>query len=125
MVNNDILMNSELVWKTFREICVNMPDTFDMPYPSYDQITFPEGYEKPPKELFENKFNEFLGEENFKKLREQRNILLDKTDKYIVADFSHPTPEAKQAWLDYRQALRDLPANTTDPENPVWPEAPN
>jgi hypothetical protein len=27
--------------------------------------------------------------------------------------------------LDYRQALRDLPANTTDPENPVWPTAPN
>jgi hypothetical protein len=24
----------------------------------------------------------------------------------------------------HRQALRDLPANTTDPENPVWPEAP-
>jgi hypothetical protein len=23
------------------------------------------------------------------------------------------------------KALRDLPANTTDPENPVWPEAPN
>jgi len=46
------------------------------------------------------------------------------TDKYATIVFPHPTEEAKQAWLDYRQALRDLPANTTDPENPVWPEMP-
>ena len=57
-------------------------------------------------------------------LRENRNQLLDKTDRYATIDYPHPTEEAKQAWLDYRQALRDLPANTTDPENPVWPEAP-
>jgi hypothetical protein len=57
-------------------------------------------------------------------MRRKRNILLDQTDKYIVTDYPHPTEEAKQAWLDYRQALRDLPANTTDPTNPVWPEAP-
>jgi len=27
-------------------------------------------------------------------------------------------------WMDYRQALRDLPANTTDPANPDWPVKP-
>jgi len=58
------------------------------------------------------------------KLRKQRDELLDKTDRYATIDYPHRTPEAKQAWLDYRQALRDLPANTTDPENPVWPTAP-
>ena len=26
------------------------------------------------------------------------------------------------AQTTYRQELRDLPANTTDPANPVWPE---
>jgi hypothetical protein len=30
----------------------------------------------------------------------------------------------KQEWEVYRQALRDLPANTADPENPVWPTLP-
>ena len=74
-------------------------------------------------------FDEELFLETYKKLvlndvRKERNTLLDSTDKYIVADFPHPTEEVKQSWLDYRQALRDLPANTTDPENPVWPEAP-
>jgi len=39
-------------------------------------------------------------------------------------DYPHATEEVKQAWLDYRQALRDLPGNTTDPENPVWPTPP-
>jgi len=57
-------------------------------------------------------------------LRKARNELLDKTDRYATIDYPHPTEEAKQAWLDYRQALRDLPANTTDPSNPVWPTAP-
>lgn len=62
--------------------------------------------------------------EELKQLRTNRNALLDQTDKYIVADYPHPTPEARQAWLDYRQALRDLPSTTEDPTNPVWPIAP-
>jgi len=69
------------------------------------------------------KENELLTK-SFKKLREQRNTRIAQTDYLATIDYPHPTPEAKQAWLDYRQALRDLPSNTTDPENPVWPEAP-
>lgn len=74
-------------------------------------------------------FDEALFLETYKKLvlndvRKERDNLLDKTDKYVTIDYPHPTPEAKQAWLDYRQALRDLPANTMDPENPAWPESP-
>ena len=57
-------------------------------------------------------------------IRKTRNELLDKTDRYTTIDYPHPTEEAKQAWLDYRQALRDLPSNTTDPSNPVWPTPP-
>jgi hypothetical protein len=57
-------------------------------------------------------------------IRYFRNTLLNQSDKYVTIDFPHPTPEARQAWLDYRQALRDLPANTEDPANPVWPVPP-
>lgn len=35
------------------------------------------------------------------------------------------TPEQHTDLLTYRQALRDLPENTTDPTNPNWPEASN
>jgi hypothetical protein len=52
-------------------------------------------------------------------LRERRNCLLSKTDYLALAD-STLTDEMST----YRQALRDLPANTTDPANPVWPTKP-
>jgi hypothetical protein len=57
-------------------------------------------------------------------IRYFRNTLLNQSDKYVTIDFPHATPEARQAWVDYRQALRDLPANTEDPANPVWPVPP-
>ena len=60
----------------------------------------------------------------FEKLRKERNLLLNNTDKYTINDWPHSAEEVKQAWLDYRQALRDLPSNTTDPENPIWPTPP-
>ena len=91
---------------------------------SWDSIRLPEGYEKPPKEAFEAKLQELLDAQPLKELRTKRNTVLDQTDKYIVTDYPHPTPEKKQEWLDYRQALRDLPSVTEDPANPVWPTPP-
>ena len=52
-------------------------------------------------------------------LRELRNGLLSETDWWANSDV---TMTAEQT--AYRQALRDLPANTTDPANPVWPTKP-
>ena len=53
-------------------------------------------------------------------LRSQRNELLSQSDWTQVAD----APVDAAAWATYRQALRDLPANTTDPANPTWPTKP-
>lgn len=55
--------------------------------------------------------------------RSLRNFKLRECDWVVMSDVSMPE-ETKKAWLDYRQALRDLPANTEDPENPVWPTPP-
>lgn len=57
-------------------------------------------------------------------IRQERNKRIAQTDYLAIPDYPHATEEAKQAWLDYRQALRDLPANTEDPAAPVWPIAP-
>jgi hypothetical protein len=56
-------------------------------------------------------------------LRTQRNIKLSETDWTQIADapISNAT---KIAYLDYRQALRDIIKNTVDPLNPVWPTPP-
>ena len=53
-------------------------------------------------------------------LRSTRNALLADCDWTVLSD----TPTSTAAWKTYRQELRDLPANTTDPFNPVWPTAP-
>jgi len=55
----------------------------------------------------------------FDNLRGERNLKLAACDWRVLPD---QTPT--QSWLDYRQALRDLPENTVDPVNPIWPVAP-
>lgn len=52
-------------------------------------------------------------------LRTERDRLIAETDWMVLPD---RTPTDEQ--LAYRQALRDLPANTVDPANPVWPTKP-
>lgn len=94
---------------------------------SYDSISCVGENETtiPTQEEIEIKINELIVDRKWEEFRMKRNRLLRETDIYSSGDYPHPTEEAKQAWFDYRQALRDLPANTTDPENPVWPTAPN
>jgi hypothetical protein len=46
-------------------------------------------------------------------LRKYRNILLELSDKYVLPDFPHSNETTKQAWITYRQNLRDLPSNST------------
>jgi len=81
---------------------------------------------------FQAKMNELRPVEALKKLREERDLLLDKTDRYALPDYPH-SEESRQAWMTYRQTLRDLPANspvaTIDPETGalegvVWPVIP-
>jgi len=53
-------------------------------------------------------------------LRAERNRLLAACDWTQAAD----APVDRAAWAAYRQALRDLPANTADPRDPQWPSPP-
>ena len=61
-------------------------------------------------------------------LRAKRDQLLAETDwvtlKAIDLSNDGLGIQLPQVWMDYRQALRDLPANTVDPANPVWPVKP-
>jgi len=56
----------------------------------------------------------------WERLRTERDKLLSSSDWTQVAD----APVDKTAWATYRQVLRDLPSNTTDPFDPVWPTKP-
>ena len=53
-------------------------------------------------------------------LRTKRTKLLAETDYLAMSDLT-----LSEDMRAYRQALRDLPANTTDPANPTWPTKPS
>jgi len=76
--------------------------------------------------------------EKFASLRERRNKLLVQSDwsqilyaeatDTEVAIYGHKDSLIKdfiaREWAEYRQQLRDLPSNTTDPDNVEWPSPP-
>lgn len=55
------------------------------------------------------------------RLRNRRNALIAESDWRVVPD----APWDTAPWIEYRQALRDLPANTTDPRKAEWPVSPD
>jgi hypothetical protein len=57
------------------------------------------------------------------RIRAERNFLLSQSDWTQLAD-APLSPEQKQAWTVYRQALRDVPSSFATPEEFVWPTAP-
>ena len=61
--------------------------------------------------------------EQWAALRAERDRLLAACD-WVVVKAQEAGEAVPAAWATYRQALRDLPANTADPANPVWPTKP-
>ena len=61
-----------------------------------------------------------LNNETAAKNREERNRRIAETDWMACSDVT-----MSNDWKTYRQALRDLPANTSDPANPTWPTKPS
>ena len=58
------------------------------------------------------------------KLRSERDSLLLSSDFTQLGDIGL-SDSKKAEWVTYRKALRDLPANTSDPANPNWPTKPS
>ena len=87
-----------------------------------DKITWLE--ENPPttpaKEDIIAKAAELQSEADWIDFRKTRTEKLQETD-YLGASDMTMTDEMRA----YRQALRDLPENTIDPANPVWPTKPS
>ena len=88
---------------------------------------------KPTLAECEAAWQEIISEAPMKQLREERDKKLLETDKYTsIPDWPHPSEVVKQAWLTYRQELRDLPATTTPQldengnlTNVTWPTPPS
>jgi len=52
-------------------------------------------------------------------VRENRNLLLELSDSKVWPDY------VPDAWRTYRQALRDIPAQSGFPSNVIWPDDPD
>ena len=86
---------------------------------------------KPVDQVYEVELYKVANADAIKKFREERNVLLDKSDKYMTLDYPHLLEKDIQNWKDYRRALRDLPmtarptldadGNLTGVEWPVVP----
>jgi hypothetical protein len=61
-------------------------------------------------------------ERSIAEMKNIRNNLLKESDWTAIPD-ANPKP-SKEAWLIYRQALRDLPQNFEDPSEVIWPQKP-
>ena len=70
--------------------------------------------------------DEYLNSSSFlwMKLRSERDNLLLSSDFTQLGDIGLSETK-KTEWVNYRQSLRDLPANTSDPANPTWPTRPS
>tara|TARA_B100000405_G_scaffold227337_1_gene162173 strand:+ start:2941 stop:3333 length:393 start_codon:yes stop_codon:yes gene_type:complete len=92
-------------------------DDFEQYYDS-----FPEPKKIPTTE-FVALVNQELQTEGLKQLRQERNKRLAECDWVTLKAYSTDT-SVPDEWKTYMQALRDLPATTEDPFNPVWPVVP-
>jgi hypothetical protein len=95
------------------------------------ELPVPENYEPTPEEIAAFEAELQRKEEAMKKLRTERDALLNTTDKYAISDYPINDEKRKQ-WGRYRQHLRDLPGMSSpdldEDGNLVgveWPEAPN
>ena len=75
---------------------------------------------QPTEEEIQAEVERLTAEIPWQKLRLERSRRLASTD-YLALSDQTLTPEMTA----YRQVLRDLPSNTADPANPVWPIDPN
>jgi hypothetical protein len=77
------------------------------------------GIEQPSNAAIDAEIVRLTAAEPWAALRAERDRLLAETDWWAVADRT-----MSDAQTAYRQALRDLPANTEDPATPSWPTKP-
>ena len=88
---------------------------------------------RPSKEQVENKLQELIAARPLENLRQERDGRIGRTDFLMASDFPFPSDTIRQAWITYRQALRDITATTsrdlnedgqlavTWPTPPIWP----
>ena len=129
-MNNDNTSNEIYLLKTLKLL------TNDVEYVSgstYEDIVWKTNATNiPTKNVVDAKVLELKNGKPLRLLRIERNQLLTDCDYKAMSDYPYSSDIVKQAWLTYRQALRNLPSNSSpqlddDGEltNVNWPTPPS
>tara|TARA_R110001606_G_scaffold87004_4_gene196578 strand:+ start:1018 stop:1350 length:333 start_codon:yes stop_codon:yes gene_type:complete len=91
-----------MIFYALKELCPNCDFSV-----TDDVLTWRSAPElRPSDEDIQKKVDELTAQLPMTQLRQRRDMLLSACDHKMVSDYKHKN---KQAWIDYRQALRDLP----------------
>lgn len=88
----------------------------------YSGLNWIDSSTKPTESEIDAEVTRLTNAEGMRLLRLERDRLLTACDWTQSRDL---TLSNDTDWKTYRQALRDLPANTTDWTNPPWPTKPS
>jgi hypothetical protein len=106
-------MNHDAIYKAYAGVVVTIDDSRGAFDADGNQITLDQS-------LVDAAAAELATENAWSDLRSKRNQLLAETDYLALSDAT-----LSEDMRTYRQALRDLPDNTSDPANPTWPVKPS
>ena len=104
-------MNHEAIYKAYTNV-VAIDDVLGAVDANGNQVTLDQS-------VVDGAAAELATENAWNDLRAKRSKLLAETDYLALSDAT-----LSADMRTYRQALRDLPANTSDPANPTWPTKP-
>jgi hypothetical protein len=105
--------------RTLQKLCPN--SSYCVNGNSYDGIIWQdETVEKPTLQEVEATWEAIKNNILWEPARDKRDKLLQECDYTQLADFQGN----KQAWLNYRTALRDVPQTFGNPESVIWPTKP-
>lgn len=123
----DVVFFDNIVEKSREEI-VEIGETKIVKYYEFDIFRTKRINRKGLKEEIEQNYNIYLEnakkeeyETLAKKIRNQRDKLLEETDKYMLNDFPIPK-EQKEKYKIYRNDLRKVPEQEGFPYEVLWPE---
>ena len=104
-------MNHEAIYRAYTNV-VAIDDALGAVDANGNQVTLDQS-------VVDGAAAELATENAWNDLRAKRSKLLAETDYLALSDVT-----LSEDMRTYRQALRDLPANTSDPANPTWPTKP-
>lgn len=91
---------------------------------AFDNIWWADDRSKPTWEEAQANWVRIENETQWEEIRLKRNELLLRSDYTQLGDVSLSIRIAISAWEKYRQALRDIPQDFTNPKEVIWPEKP-